>query len=80
MLAMLTSALPMILAVAATVYLGLAVYVSRSSPQSIIGFFLFLLGIMVAGSAFSYGTSDPNLYGIGRVLSFFAAGFIPVAF
>ncbi len=79
-LAMLESALPMILAVAAVVYLGLAVFVSRSSPQSIIGFFLFLLGIMVAGSAFSYGTTDPNLYGIGRVLSFFAAGFIPVAF
>lgn len=72
--------LPMALAFAATVYLGLAVFVARSSPRSIIGFFLFLLGIMVAGSAFSYGTADANLYGIGRVLSFFAGGFIPVAF
>ena len=78
--ALIDSLLPMIFAVAAVMYLGLAVFVSRSSPQSIIGFFLFLIGIMVAGSAFSYGTSDPNLYGIGRVLSFFAAGFIPVAF
>ena len=33
---------------------------------------------MVIGSAFSYGSVDPNLYGIGRVFSNFAAGFIPV--
>lgn len=77
---MLLVGLPMIFALAATIYLGLAVFVSRSSPQSVIGFFLFLLGIMVAGAAFSYGTSDPHLFGIGRVLSFFAAGFIPVTF
>lgn len=80
MSASIETVLPMALAFAATVYLGLAVFVARSSPRSIIGFFLFLLGIMVAGSAFSYGTDDPNLYGIGRVLSFFAGGFIPVAF
>lgn len=61
-------------------YLGLAVYVSRSSPQSIIGFILFLIGVMIGGTAFSYGTTDAGLYGIGRVLSFFSAGFIPVAF
>ncbi len=78
--ALLESSLPMVFAIASTVYLGLAVFVSRSSPQSIIGFFLFLLGIMVAGSAFSYGTTDPTFYGIGRALSFFASGFIPVAF
>jgi len=78
--ASLETVLPMALAFAATVYLGLAVFVARSSPRSIIGFFLFLLGIMVAGSAFSYGTNDAHLYGIGRVLSFFAGGFIPVAF
>ncbi len=69
-----------IFGLAAMLYLGLAVYVSRSSPQSIIGFFLFLIGVMVGGSAFSYGTTDVGLYGIGRVLSFFAAGFLPVAF
>jgi len=76
----LESVLPMVFAIAATVYLGLAVFVSRSSPQSIIGFFMFLLGILVAGSAFSYGANDPTMYGIGRTLSFFAGGFIPVTF
>ncbi|MEO1248104.1 MAG: diguanylate cyclase [Pseudomonadota bacterium] len=74
------SLLPGAFATAAILYLGLAVFVSRSSPQSIIGFFLFLLGMLVAGAAFSYNATDPNLYGIGRVLSFFASGFIPVAF
>ncbi len=64
----------------AMLYLGLAVYVSRSSPQSIIGFILFLIGVMIGGTAFSYGTTDAGLYGIGRVLTFFSAGFIPVAF
>lgn len=64
----------------AVLYLGLAVYVSRSSPQSIIGFFLFLIGVMIGGTAFSYGTTDAGLYGIGRVLNFFSGGFLPVAF
>ena len=72
--------LPPVFGLAAVLYCGLAVFVSRSSPGSVIGFFMFLIGIMVAGSAFSYGTVDPNLYGIGRVLSFFSAGFMPVAF
>ena len=74
------SLLPGVFATSAVLYLGLAVYVSRSSPQSIIGFFLFLLGVMVAGAAFSFEADSPHLYGIGRVLSFFAGGFIPVAF
>ena len=71
------------LAIAAIVYLGLAVRVTRVSPQhanSAIAFILLLVGALVAGSAFSYGTTDPNIYGIGRVLSFFASGFIPIAF
>ena len=72
--------LPPVFGLAAVLYCGLAVYVSRSSPGNVIGFFLFLIGMMIAGSAFSFGTTDPNLYGIGRVLSFFAAGFMPVAF
>jgi len=70
-------------AVAATVYVLLAVRVTRSSPQhanSVIAFFLLLIGTLIAGSAFSYGTQDPNIYGIGRVLAFFASGFLPVAF
>ena len=69
-------------AIAAIMYLWLAVRVSRSGPQhanNIIGFFLLLIGVLVAGTAFSYGTQDQNIYGIGRVLTFFATGFIPVA-
>ncbi|MDH4125793.1 MAG: diguanylate cyclase [Gammaproteobacteria bacterium] len=69
--------------VTALLYLGLSIRVARSSAQrgnSIIAFFLFLAGTLVAGSAFSYGADDPNLFGIGRTLSFFASGFLPVAF
>ena len=72
--------LPPIFAIVAVLYLGLAVHVSRSSPQNVIAFFLLLTGTLVAGSAFYYATNDPNLYGIGMTLSFFAAGFMPVAF
>jgi diguanylate cyclase (GGDEF)-like protein/PAS domain S-box-containing protein len=70
-------------AIAAAVYIILALRVSRSSPQhanNVIGFFLLLIGTLVAGSAFSYGTDDATIYGIGRVLAFFASGFLPVAF
>ncbi len=71
------------LAIFAVAYAGLAVRVSRSGAQhtnNMISFFLFLIAGMVAGSAFSYGTTDANLFGIGRTLSFFSAGFIPVVF
>ena len=70
-------------AIASVVYILLAVHVARSSPQhanSVIAFFLLLIGALVAGAGFSYGTEDPNIYGIGRVLVFFASGFLPVAF
>ena len=53
---------------AAVLYLWLAVRVSRASiglSNSAISYFLFLMGIMVAGSAFAYNTADANLYGIG---------------
>ena len=76
----LESVLPPIFAIAAVLYLGLAVHVARSAPSNVISFFLLLIGTMIAGSAFSFGTDDPNLYGIGLTLSFFAAGFLPVAF
>ncbi|MDX1516035.1 MAG: diguanylate cyclase [Woeseiaceae bacterium] len=76
----LETVLPPVFAIAAVLYLGLAVHVSRSAPNNIIGFFLLLIGTLIAGSAFSFGTDDPNLYGIGRTLGFFAAGFIPLAF
>ena len=71
------------LAIFAVAYAGLAVRVSRSGAQhsnNMVSFFLFLIAGMIAGSAFSYGTTDANLFGIGRTLSFFSAGFIPVAF
>lgn len=72
--------IPPVFGLVAFLYLGLAVYVSRSSPQSIIGFFLLLLGMLVASTAFSHGTEDANMFGIGRVLGYFSSSFIPVAF
>ena len=80
MIVVLEAILPMVFAFSAMLYIGLAVFVARSSPQSIMGLFLFLAGVLVAGSAFSYTATDPSLYGIGRTLSFFASSFIPVAF
>jgi diguanylate cyclase (GGDEF)-like protein/PAS domain S-box-containing protein len=73
--------LPTAFGFAAVVYLWLAVRVSRASAQSAnnaISYFLFLIAAMIAGSAFSFGATDGNMYGIGRTLSFFAAGFLPV--
>lgn len=73
--------LPGVFALAAVLYLWLSVRVSRASSESsnyAISYFLFLIGTMVAGSAFSFATSDPNIYGIGRTLTFFSAGFLPV--
>ena len=70
-------------AIAAVGYLFLAVKVARSSPQhthNVIAFFMLLIGTLVGGAAFSYGTDDPTIYGIGRVMAFFASGFLPVAF
>ena len=72
--------LPPIFGFAGVIYLGLAVYVSRSSPQSVVGFLMFLMGVMLAGTAFSYGATDITLFNIGRVLNFAAAAFLPVAF
>jgi len=71
------------LAFAAVAYVALAVSVSRSGHQhakSVISIFLFLIAGMLAGSAFSYEAVDATLYGVGRTLSFFSAGFVPVAF
>jgi PAS domain-containing protein len=71
------------LGIAALLYLMLAVRVARAGPQhgsSVIAFFFVLAGALVAGAAFSYGTNDPGIYGIGRTLTFFASGFLPVAF
>ncbi|NCF15897.1 MAG: diguanylate cyclase [Gammaproteobacteria bacterium] len=74
---------PPLLAVSAVAYAVLAVRVARSTPQNpnnLMSFFLFLIAGMVAGSAFSYGATDATMYGIGRTLSFFSAGFVPIVF
>lgn len=79
----LTQIIPPVLAVSAVAYAALAVRVSRSTPQNpnnLMSFFLFLIAGMVAGSAFSYGATDATMYGIGRTLSFFSAGFVPIVF
>ncbi len=71
------------LATMAIAYAVLAVRVSRSGPKyanNNVSFFLFLIAGMLAGSAFSYDATDATYYGIGRTLSFFSAGFIPVVF
>jgi len=83
MLEMLPTYLPPFLGVAAVAYAGLAIGVSRSGPQyanSMVSFLMFLFAGLVLGEAFSYGATDANMYGIGRVFSFFAAGFIPIVF
>lgn len=75
--------LPVVFGFAAVLYLWLAVRVSRATlPHSnnAISYFLFLIGAMIAGSAFAFGTEDPNIYGIGRTLSFFSGGFLPLVF
>jgi len=78
-----TQFLPPVLAVSAVAYATLAVRVARSTPENpnnLISFFLFLIAGMVAGAAFSFGATDATFYGIGRTLSFFSAGFVPVVF
>ena len=79
----LTQFVPPVLGVSAVAYAVLAVRVARSTPQNpnnLMSFFLFLIAGMVAGSAFSYGATDATMYGIGRTLSFFSAGFVPIVF
>ena len=83
MLEMLPTLLPPLLGVAAVAYAGLAVRVSRSGPQyanSMVSFLMFLFAGLILGAAFSYGATDANMYSIGRVFSFFSAGFIPIVF
>lgn len=73
--------LPMAFGLAGLIYLWLAVRAARATPQtgnSTIAYFLFLVGVMVVGSAFWYGANDLNMFGIGRVLTVFATGFMPI--
>jgi len=82
MIEQLDDILPPILAFTTVLYLWMAIRVSRASIESAnntVSHFLFLVGMMTAGSAFAYGATDPHLYGIGRTLTFFSAGFVPVA-
>jgi len=77
----LTLVLPTVFGFSAFIYLWLAVRVSRASVQSennAISYFLFLIGAMVAGTAFAFGATDENMYGIGRTLTFFSSGFLPI--
>jgi len=79
----LTQVLPPVLAISAVAYAVLAVRVARTTPENpnnMVSFFLILVAGMVTGSAFSYGATDAVYYGIGRTLSFCAAGFVPIAF
>ena len=73
--------LPMAFGFSAIVYLWLAVRVSKASAESeynAISYFLYLIAAMIAGSAFAYGATDEIMAGIGRSLSFFSTGFLPV--
>ena len=75
--------LPPVLGVAAVAYLVLAARMSRWSSRhssNLVSAFVFLVGVLVAGAAFSYGANDTRLYNIGRVLGFFAGGFMPIVF
>ncbi|NNC63389.1 MAG: PAS domain-containing protein, partial [Gammaproteobacteria bacterium] len=79
----LTTIVPPILAVSALAYALLAVHVARSTPQNPnnhISIFLFLVSGLAAGAAFTYGATDATFYGIGRTLTYFSGGFIPVIF
>jgi diguanylate cyclase (GGDEF)-like protein/PAS domain S-box-containing protein len=83
MISQLSAVLPTVFAFTAVLYLWLSVRVSRASAElsnNAISYFLFLIGMMVAGAAFSFNAIDPNIFGIGRTLTFFSAGFIPVVF
>lgn len=62
-------------------YLWIAVRVSRASSDhsnNAVSYFLFLIGMMIAGSAFTFDTVDTGIYGIGRTLTFLSSGFLPV--
>ena len=81
MIETLSSILPAAFGLASALYLWIAVRVSRAlsdHSNNAVSYFLFLIGMMIAGSAFTYGTSDPSIYGIGRTLTFLSAGFLPV--
>lgn len=74
--------LPAVFAITTVLYLWLAVRVSRASmgsSNSTVSYFLFFVGMMTAGSAFTHNATDPYIYGIGRTMNFSSASFLPVA-
>ena len=83
MLSALEQLLPAFLGIAAIAYIGLAVNTARSDyryANRMVSVLLVLFAGMLAGSALSYGAVDAAFYSLGRVLSFFATGFLPVVF
>lgn len=73
--------LPAVFVLSAIIYLWLAVNVSRQAAKGendSMSYFLFLIGVAIAGTAFSFNAVDPNMHGIGRVLTFLSAGFLPI--
>ena len=83
MLDWLQQLVPPFLGVVAIAYAGLAVRIMRSGRQyanSMISFLMCLFAGFLAGAAFSYGATDAALFGVGRMLSFFSVGFIPIVF
>jgi len=81
-MAMLAQILPVAFGLSAVIYLSLAVRVARNpqgTANAAISYLLLLVGTLVAGAAFWFGTADFTLFRIGRVLTVFAAGFMPIA-
>jgi len=83
MLDMLQPFLAPLLGVAALAYSVLAVRVSRAGPQyanSMVSFLMFLFAGLIAGTALTYGATNPNLHNVGSIFTYFSAGFIPIVF
>ncbi len=75
--------LPTVFGLVATLYVWLAVRVFRAAPRedaNWISYYLFLNGAIVAGAALSFGATDPRVFSLGRVLTYFGGGFLPVVF
>ena len=73
--------LPTVFAVAGVLYLWLAVRIPRGADRSRsrnISYFLFLIALLVGGTALSWGADEPRLYAIGRVMSLSSGCFLPV--
>jgi len=80
---MLDAMLPAIFGLGAVLYLRLAMIVTRArenSSSSSISYLLFLVGMMVGATGIWYRATDPDVYAVGRTLSYCSSGFMPVAF